>query len=190
MRECFNSASRGITGQARSRSSHRGYPVWSSLARQSSVDRARAVQHRKGAFAQARHAPSAISVRPPNNTVLVATTNERGMGIENSPGRCDEKTAQNASGPIFSRRVATWVSPFFEPAYGQRVVHTTTLFEHVRRAEDAVAAAVPVDVQNAPQGTAKNAVSRSANSESAAGTAEFTGYHRRPRSPRRKGLWK
>ena len=75
-----------------------------------------------------------------DNTVLLATTTERGVGIENSPGRCDEKTAQDASGPIFSRRAATWVS----------FVRTATRFEHVRRAEDALDAAVPVDVQNAP----------------------------------------
>ena len=125
-----------------------------------------------------------------DNTVLLATTTERGVGIENSPGRCDEKTAQDASGPIFSRRAATWVSPFSS----RHMVNASFVRPRGSNMFDAPKTLLTLPslwtYRTRPQGTAKNAVFHCANSESAAGTAEFAGSHRRPRSPRRKGLWK
>jgi hypothetical protein len=62
-----------------------------------------------------------------------------------------KKTAQDASGPIVSRRVATWVSPFFE----QALVNTPFVRPRCSNIFDApktllTLPSLPVDVQNAP----------------------------------------
>jgi hypothetical protein len=60
-----------------------------------------------------------------------------------------KKTAQDAPGTIFSRGVATWVSPLSEHAHRDQHRSPINMLEHFRRNEDDVDAGLPVDAKNA-----------------------------------------
>lgn len=68
-----------------------------------------------------------------------------------------DKPVQDAPGAIFSRRVATRVSPRFEVALPQTTLSTRTVLERFRARQDAVDAVVPVDARTRPQVTLKTA---------------------------------
>ena len=67
--------------------------------------------------------------------------------------RRDPRNAQDAPGAIFSRGVATPVSPLFATRTRPEVI---SAIEHFRDVEDDVDAATPVDAQNAPTGVWKS----------------------------------
>lgn len=67
--------------------------------------------------------------------------------------RRDPRNAQDAPGAIFSRGVATPVSPLFATRIGPEVI---SAIEHFRDVEDDADAATPVDAQNAPTGVWKS----------------------------------
>lgn len=67
-----------------------------------------------------------------------------------------KKSVQNASGTIFSRGVATWVSPFFEGAHPHRTWSAGQRARQFSTVEDNVDAATPMDAKNAPTGVWKS----------------------------------
>jgi len=62
----------------------------------------------------------------------------------------NDKTAQDAPGTIFLRGVATWVSPVLNNVHPQKALRLRLCRTRLRRTEDAVDAAIPVDAKNAP----------------------------------------
>src|SRR5215468_590148 len=72
-----------------------------------------------------------------------------------------DKTAQAAPGAIFSRGVATRVSPLFEVALLQTTLSTLTALESFRARQDGVDAVVPVDAKNASTSDFENCTDRS-----------------------------
>jgi hypothetical protein len=72
-----------------------------------------------------------------------------------------DKTVQDAPGAIFSRRVATRVSPLFEVALPQTTPSTWTVLERFRARQDGVDAVVLVDAKNASTSDFENCTDRS-----------------------------
>ena len=75
-----------------------------------------------------------------------------------------DKTAQDAPGVIFSRGVATRVSPLFEVALPQTTLSTLTVLDSVRARQDGVDAVVPVDAKNASTSDFENGTTAVFNS--------------------------
>ena len=66
------------------------------------------------------------------------------------PAHATKTIAQDARGTMFSRGVATLVSPFFDQAYPRRRLSRFNVIGKFRAVEDGMDAAVPVDAKNAP----------------------------------------
>ena len=70
--------------------------------------------------------------------------------------RYEETTTQDAPGTIFSRGVATLVSPLSSTPILKSTFRAGDVIDSLRPTEDDVDAATPVDAQNAPTGVWKS----------------------------------